>query len=91
MRTKKEIKKQLEEVIAEYKTLPQYNYFGDDNWERRDIYIKWLTKAIEDKTFDAEEELDKMKDYYDDNFPNDENEKLKMDIFDWLLGNIDEI
>ncbi len=90
MRTNKEIKKKIKELQKERRKLPQYSFFGDDNWGTLDKQIEVL-EGILDKSIDADDELEKMKDYYNDNFPEEEIEKAKMDVLDWVLKNTDEL
>jgi len=89
MRTKKEIEKKLKEVEKERKTIKEYNIFGGNNWRPMDKQIEILKKCIKDKNYDAQEELDKMIDYNDGNFPESEIEKAKMDILDFVVRNTD--
>jgi len=91
MRIKKEIKKKIKELQKEYSKLPHYSMFGDDNWKRRDAMLAILNGALEQGEEWVENKLERMTDYYEGNFPEDEVEKLKMDTYDWLLNNIDEI
>lgn len=91
MRTKKEIRKKLKEIQEEYSKLPHHSFFGDDNWKRRDTMLGILNEALKQGKDWVEDKLERMTDYYEENFPEDDIEKLKMDCYDWLLNNIDEL
>lgn len=91
MRTNKEIKEKLKELQEEYSKLPHYSMFGNDNWKRRDTITNIFNEALKQGEEWIEDKLEKMTDYYEGNFPEDDIEKLKMDAYDWLLNNIDEL
>lgn len=56
MRTPEEIEKQVLGLQEMKKTLPQINFFGDDNWEKIDAQISVLKKEKTIDDFDEEEE-----------------------------------
>ena len=91
MKTKKQIQSKIKSITKEYSKLPQYSMFGDNNWRQRDIMLGILSQALKQGKDWIDEQLEKMKDYYDGNFPEDEAEKRKIDTLDWLMGNIDEL
>lgn len=91
MRTEKEIKEKLKELQEEYSKLPHYSFFGDDNWKRRDGVLTILNEALKQEEDWVKDKLEKMTDYYDGDFPEDELEKAKMDTYDWLLNHTDEL
>jgi len=90
MRTAKEIKNKLTRIEKERKTIRQYSMFGDNNWGTMDKQIEVLRNVL-NKKIDPDDELEEMKDYYNDNFPEEQIEKSKMDALDWVLGNTDEL
>lgn len=87
MRTKKEIKSKIKELSNDRKTLPQYSMFGTNNWKTLDKELEILKSNLTETQ--VKKALNKMIDYYEGNFPEDETEKTKMDTYDWLLGNRD--
>jgi len=94
MRTITEIKKKIEELKKERKTLPQYSMFGTPNWLLMDINIRILEDVIKNKqsqTF-LEEKLDNLIEEYGGNFPDDDTQDYaKMNTYDWLLEQRDEL
>ena len=90
MRTVKEIKNKIKKIKAERKTIRQFSMFGDNNWGTMDKQVEIL-EGVLNKSIDPDDELEKMKDYYDNNFPEEQIEKAKMDTLDWVLKNIDEL
>lgn len=88
---KKLIEKKLKELKKERGTIRQFSMFGDNNWGTLDKEMEILINCLTKKSFNPEEELDKMRDYYDGNFPEEQIEKSKMDALDFVLGNVDNL
>ena len=88
---KKLIEEKLKELKKERGTIREFSVFGDNNWGTLDKEIEILQKCLTDKSFDPDKELDKMRGYYDGNFPEGQIEKSKMDALDFVVGNIDEL
>ena len=89
MRSKKEIKKKIQELSKERKELPHYSIFGNNNWGTLDANLEILQANL--TKVEVKEALEKMSEYYNGNFPEEEIEKSKMNTYDWLLGNTDEL
>lgn len=53
----KKLEKDLKEKKKERTTLPEYSFFGDNNWEQLDIEIEYLEKLIENPTIGTVEDL----------------------------------
>lgn len=90
MRTAKEIKAKIKSVTTEYSKLPHFSFFGDNNWEARDTILEYLNKAINDKFFDVDEELEQALIDRDEN-PEDGELENKINTLDWLVGHTDEL
>lgn len=80
----KKLKEMLKTLQEERKTIPQYTFFGEENWEDMDLEIGLLERAVKDPTAknitliiieceDAIEELEENTDW------DDEEEYGKMD------------
>lgn len=84
MPNKEKIKQVLNLQYHYRNTLPNFNYFGENNWTRLDMSIKLLQDALEDikSTW-----FDKWF-YIDDNDNNDYRQVT--DVADWLDGTFDE-
>lgn len=92
MRTKKEIRKAINEKEVERKKLPHYSIFGNDNWGTLDEELYILEEVIAGR-LDEDDIEDKLDDILEENggdFAKEEKEKAKLETYDWLLGNIDE-
>lgn len=75
------IEQVLEEVIRQRETLPEYDYFGSNNWVDLDIQIKLLRDAKNNNSinwFDIEEHI------------NDNYLQGAIACKDWLEGNSDD-
>ena len=57
-RTEKEISKMIDKLEKQRETIPQFSYFGDDNWHAIDIQIDVLNGEItdEDQIYDQQDE-----------------------------------
>lgn len=55
MRTQEEIERQIEGLKKQKESLPEYNFFGDNNWEMIDAQIEILNGADIDEYCDRED------------------------------------
>ena len=90
MRTKKEIDKKIKELQAERKKLPEFSMFDDANWSLIDRQVAQLKQCKDLHPGEIRNKLDSMLDEYDGEFPDNPIDKARVDVWDWLLGNVDE-
>ncbi len=91
MRSKKEIKKKIKELEKEKKEVPEYSMFGDPNWLVADKKVKILKKCVDLDPGEIQARLDELLDEYEGEFPDDPADKARVDAYDWVLGNTDEL
>jgi hypothetical protein len=77
MRSKKEIKKKIAEVTAEFAKLPRFNFFGENNHEKRDEILSLLNDALVNEDFEEDHE--------------DVDSESGQAAYQWALGNADEL
>lgn len=56
-RTAKEIKKQIEGLKKMKKTLPEFSFFGDNNWDGIDAQLDVLEGMKEAEDFEDDDEI----------------------------------
>ena len=75
-RTKEEIKRQVEGLQKMKKTLPQYSFFGDDNWAGIDAQLDVIEGIREPDDFESD---------------SDEIYSMAQQAEDWLNGSKDDL
>lgn len=78
MKTRKEIKDQIELLKLQRKGIPHHSGFGDDNWASIDMQVRVLELALEQDEMEIEVALE------------DAEDQARRDALDWVLGNTDE-
>lgn len=84
MRTKEEITKQIEGLKLMKEKLPEFSFFGDNNWEQIDAQLDILELTKEPGDFYIDETSEEFED--GNNGVYNEAEKAEQ----WLNGEIDE-
>jgi len=91
MKTKKQIEACIKKIQKEYSKLPEFSYFNDPNWKIRDKKIETLKECIGRDKVDLEDELDNILEVYGDDYMENPLQKAHVYVYDWVLGNMDEI
>ncbi len=97
MKNIKEIKSGIKSLQKERKELPKYSMFGTNNWLLLDAKIAILEKTLKDFKrkylyLELREKLDNILEEYSGDFPPYESQdKYKVDTYDWLLGNTEDL
>lgn len=78
MRTKEEVQRQIDGLLAERKTLPAESAFGDPNHEAIDAQVQVL---MENETAETYADADEYQDYI---------YQQATEAEDWLNGDIDD-
>lgn len=78
MKTNREIALMVERLLEEKETLPEYSFFGDNNWRMYDTAIKALKEQW------SETDLNKQ------HFEDDQEENLAFSAVQWLNEEIDD-
>jgi len=61
MRSTAEIQRQIDGLMVERETYPEFNFFGDNNWEKIDMKISMLNGfSTYDDYSDAEYEIESV-------------------------------
>lgn len=81
MRTDQEIKKEIAKLEKLKEVLPEYNFFGDNNWIIIDAQIDILNEEIldEDEIYDREDEF------------GDTGVSSVLEAFQWMEGEIETL
>ncbi len=87
----KEILSKIEELKKDRQTLPEYNFFGDNNWEGLDKQIEVLEKLIKEEwdELDIRAEIGSLEDDKIDEELDDEYETPyddAIEILEWAIN-----
>ena len=78
MKTNEEIRLMIERLEEEKETLPEFSFFGDNNWQMYDTAIRSLKERWSESDLNLQE------------FEDDQEESLAFSAVQWLDGKIDD-
>ena len=78
MKTNQEIRLMIERLEEEKETIPEFSFFGDNNWQMYDTAIRSLKERWSESDLNLQE------------FEDDQEESLAFSAVQWLDGKIDD-
>ena len=78
MKTNEEIRLMIERLEEEKETIPEFSFFGDNNWQMYDTAIRSLKERWSESDLNLQE------------FEDDQEESLAFSAVQWLDGKIDD-
>ena len=78
MKTNQEIRLMIERLEEEKETLPEFSFFGDNNWQIYDTAIKALTERWDKSEFNKQI------------IRNDQEESFAFSAVQWLEGELED-
>ena len=78
MKTNEEIRLMIERLEEEKETIPEFSFFGDNNWQMYDTAIRALKEQWSESDLNLQE------------FKDDQEESFAFSAVQWLDGKIDD-
>ena len=78
MKKNQEIRLMIERLEEEKETIPEFSFFGDNNWQMYDTAIRSLKERWSESDLNLQE------------FEDDQEESLAFSAVQWLDGKIDD-